>query len=492
MSAAEKVELTLRTDLSAFPPRVQRSKPTLLRFCPDGIPYQRQVMRLVRREFDYSQGNLQILLSGSYGSAKSVLLAHLAITHCLMFRKARVAICRRALPDLKGTLFSEILEHLEEEPDEFGVRGGMREGRDYWVNYSRASIRFKNGSRIIGLYWSDRKYKRMRSLKLSMALIEEGTENDDRDKEALLELEARLRRIPGIPENVLVVATNPDAPAHWLHDYFIAPNEGGLKHPTRYVFYSRTESNIYLDPVYIYGLRKNMDPKRARRYLDGEWIELSKEQVYYSYSAARNFRSGSYDVDPTLPIRLSWDFNIGKGKPLSVCYFQVKDDVFHFFGECVVEGMRTEDSLEEMAARGVLDLPCPFFIVNGDATGKRKDTRALFDDYEIILKFLQNYRTADGRALRTEYWVPLANPSVRERHNRVNAYCANDLGETRLFVYEAAPMLHKGFRLVQLRKRGEYVEDDTPDYQHVTTAAGYGLMAELVFGRQEPQGTRQL
>lgn len=480
---------TVADRLASLPKRIRDSRPTLTAFCPDGIPYQRKVLRLVRRDFDYSKASLEILLSGSYGSAKSVLLAHLAVTHCLMYPKARVGIVRRALPDLKATLFKEILEHIEED---------LREGFDYTVNVTRASIRFSNGSEIVGISWADRKYKRVRSLKLSMVIIEEAVENDDRDREGFMELKARLRRLPHVRENVLICATNPDDPSHWLYDYFIGPNEGGKQHPSRYVFYSLTEQNIYLDPVYIAQLRKDLDPRAARRYLGGEWLELTKDKVYYAYSSAVNYRPKQYMWDLRQPLFLSWDFNIGAGKPLSACAFQWIDDEFHFFSEVVIEGVRTEDSLVELAERGILDLPFPQFIVCGDATGKRRDTRSLHDDYSIIMGFLQKYRTKrkgdDGEpcALNVAKWVPLANPPVRERHNRVNAYCLNDAGDHRLFVYAQAPKLAKGMRLVELREGGQYIEDDSKDYQHVTTAAGYGVMACLTFGKRAPQTTREL
>lgn len=475
--------MSAAVDLSNLPLQAQRSRPTLKLFCPDGIPYQRRVLKLVRESFDYRDGNLEILLSGSYGSAKSVLLAHLAVTHCLMFRRSRVAIIRRALPDLKATLFKEIIEHIEAD---------LVEGIDYWVNSSRASIVFKNGSEIVAVYWADRRYRRVRSLKLSMVIIEEGTENDEGDKEGFQEIKARLRRLVDIPENVLIVATNPDSPAHWLHEYFIAPNEGGQTHPTRRVFYSRTEQNPYLDPVYIRQLRKDMDPRRARRYLDGEWIELTKDRIYYAYDTETNYLPmRKYVVSPDHPIFLCWDFNIGAGKPMSMCLMQFVSDRFHFFAEVIVEGVRTNDILEELAARGLLDLDVPEFIVAGDASGKHKDTRSLKSDYELITKFLAEYRTADDRALSWKKWVPVANPPIRTRHNQVNTYCQNSLGDRRLFVYAECPMLHKGFRLVEPAKGGDYAEDDSKDYQHVTTAAGYGVHAALVYGNRMPQGTRE-
>lgn len=469
--------------LAHLPLSAQRSQPTLRLFSPVGIPYQQKVLKLVRKEFDYRSGNLEILLSGSYGSAKSVLLAHLAVTHCMMYPRARVAIVRRALPDIKATIFKEIIEHIEND---------LVEGVDYWVNNARGSIRFKNKSEIVSVFWADRRYKRVRSLKLSMVIIEEATENDTQDMEGFEAIKARLRRLPHVPENVLVCATNPDSPAHWLYDYFIVPNQGGKVHRTRRVFYSITEHNVYLDPVYIQQLRRDTPAKAARRFLNGEWIELTKDQVYYEYSPTENYRQSAYEVDLREPVYLSWDFNIGVGKPLSVCLFQLVDDEIHYFAEVVVEGMRTLNSLDELAARGLLDLDVPEFLVCGDAAGKHRDTRNIRSDYDIINSFLANYKRPDGEGITFRSLVPLANPPIRKRHNLVNAYCYNGEGRRRLFVYEACAMLHKGFRLVELKKGGDLTEDDSKDYQHVTTAAGYGLASALVNLNRKTQGSIRL
>lgn len=472
---------------------MQVSKPSLQRFVP--FSYQVDVINLIRNKFNYETGNLEILLSGSYGSAKSVLMAHLAATHALMYPRAGIAIVRKSLPDIKSTIFKEILDHLESDSREgnrVGLKSFLVEGRDYTVNHTKGSISFRNGSEISSVYWSDKRYKRPRSRSFSMVLIEEGTENNLEDREGFEEIKARLRRIPHIKENVLVMATNPDSPSHWIFDHFIAVNQN-KQHPTRYVFYSCTEDNPYLDPMYIQGLRENMDARRARRYLDGEWLEIAKDMVYYSYSDD-NYIPRPYEFNPRFPIHLSWDFNIGVGKPLSACVFQYVNDKFHFGKEIVIEGMRTQDSLEEMAARGILDMECPYFVINGDASGKHKDTRNRRDDYEIIVDYLSNYKKKDGTPLPFKKIVPLANPPIRARHNLVNAYCKNANNEVRLFVYEDCPNVHRGFRLVELLKGSSYQENDGPafPFQHVTTAAGYGMYAATVLMSPRNQRTIQL
>jgi hypothetical protein len=225
----------------------------------------------------------------------------------------------------------------------------------------------------------------------------------------------------------------------------------------------------------------------------GRWIEVSSDGIYHQYDRAENYRDYSYVVDKSLPVILTWDFNIGEGKPLSVavCQYVPQSDSFHVFLEVVINGMRTEDSCEELAGRGVLDMPVEFFIC-GDATGKHKDTRSRRSDYEIIVDFLSNFKTADGRNVSFQKIVPLANPPVRDRHNLVNAYLLNAEGRRRMFVYKDAPTADKALRLTRLLDSGRYIEDDSKPYQHIGTAIGYALHAVKVFLKRSPQRTIQL
>lgn len=187
------------------------STPSLTEFDPRPIPFQSRVIYDMRKRFDYSIGTHEILLSGAVGSAKSLLAAHLGVTHCMMFSGARLCLARKAMPDLRDTIFRKILDHME---------GDLVQGEDYYVNKVNASIRFRNGSEIISRSWRDKKYKKFRSLELSAAIVEELTENDDDDKQAIIELRMRLGRLPHVKENWIIYCTNPDSPHHWAHKYF--------------------------------------------------------------------------------------------------------------------------------------------------------------------------------------------------------------------------------------------------------------------------------
>jgi len=256
----------------------------------------------------------------------------------------------------------------------------------------------------------------------------------------------------------------------------------------KHVYYSLTEDNPFLPKSYIAQLKRDLDPKLARRMLYGEWIEITQEVVYHAYNKDKQLKNRSFEVQTKHPIYISWDFNIGEGKPLSVVLFQYINEHMHIFNEVVVHGMRTEDSCEELASRDLLEYNAKY-ILTGDATAKHKDTRSKKSDYELIERFFANYRTKDARPLNFELRVPLSNPPVRTRHNMVNAYCLNESGNIRLWIYRDAPTADKGLRLTQLKKGGNYIEDDSKEYQHISTAIGYGLAVAHREQTRAPQQT---
>lgn len=480
------------------------SRPTFQGFSPDPIQWQREVVDLIDT-WDYTTGTPEILLSGAYGSAKSTLLAHLAVRHCLEHAGARVAICRKARDDVKKTIWSEILDHIAFDPE---TGEGLTEGRmhkrkvqsgDYALNESELKITFANGSEIVAAFWGDGRYTKFRSWKLSMLLIEEIAENDEDDEEAFKQLKARLRRLPHVPQNICIAATNPDSPTHWVYRYFIEPNMGG-QHPTRFVFYSTADQNPFLDVVYTRQLRADMSPREAARYLDGKWIELFLEVIYYEYRSPEQYkgRSGaSWKVTPLLPIGLAFDFNIGHGKPMSAIQFQYDHptDTFHFFNEVIVEGARTADVMDEWQERGDLPRFLPGvdgepravrYVITGDAAGKHRDTRNTRMDYDIVKEGIAR---AGIPAESVDFQVPSANPSLRKRHVRTNSYCKSGDGRVRLYLWQRTKKADEGLRLVKLRKGADYTEDDSKDYQHVTTAIGYAIMSTIARTQQKSQGT---
>jgi PBSX family phage terminase large subunit len=454
----------------------KHSTPGFGEFDPRWIPYQADVLDLIKFDLDYSLGVHHILLSGSVGSAKSILMAHIIVRHCLEFRNARFLIGRKALPDLKDTLYLKIKEHLQND-------AVMKKGVHWQPTDNIAKIEFANGSEIISRSWHDQNFEKFRSLELSGAAIEELTENKGKYKRAIDEIRLRVGRLPHVPENLMLYATNPDGPSMWVYNDFELHLDdkqqqprNDLRLPTKHVFYSRTADNPFLPKSYIENMKDTLDEKMFERMALGRWIEIASETVYYAYDKSRNFVNEQYIVDPFYPVHICWDFNIGKGKPLSLCLFQHKGGTFHVFAEVILDGADTEESCIELGSRGLLDYDTTY-IVNGDATGEAKSTKSKRSDYDIIKKYLANYRTRDGSALDFQMKVPKSNPPIKTRHNLVNGYCYNANKAVRLLVYKDCKTVDEALRLTALKDGGQYIEDDGPNcpYQHVGTALGYGI-----------------
>lgn len=434
-------------------------------FDPTPIPWQYKVVWDQHNTWEYDKGVVRVLFSGSVGSAKTSLAGFMGIHHCIKFKRAKVMLGRRGLPDLRDTIYSDIVELLDSDET-------LQEGEDYICYDTVCRIVFpKTKSEIFSRTWGDKRYKKFRSLKISMAIIEEATENDEQDKQAIREIMQRLNRISHIKENTLLLLTNPDSPAHWIHKDYIERSE----EPNTHVYYSLTEQNPFLDPNYIHFLRQNLTKKEADRQLRGMWVEIDSNRIYYNYDSAKNFkRNIPYRINPRYPVAFMCDFNIGVGKPMSWALGQEINGVFHIFKEYHAETMRTSSLLDEMAADGAFELPVRWEIY-GDAAGKHNDTRSNWSDYEIIESFMAKYRNKDGGLLEYSLHIPRSNPPLRRRHNTANAAFSNDLGEIKFYCYKGCDWVDEGFRLTEPKKGADNIEDDSLKQQHVTTAITYWI-----------------
>jgi PBSX family phage terminase large subunit len=449
------------------------SVPHVLEFDPRYIKWQCSVINEVDN-FDYSKGPLEILLTGAAGSSKSLLGCHLIARH--MSKPGNVVcIGRRSRVDLRETLWDLFLKHIR----------CYDEGTHYWINDTRMGVGYANGSKLISRSWGDRKAKGGRSLDLTMLVIEEATENDEKDMEAINELVARVGRRPA-PEMIVLFMTNPDSPSHPLYKrFFTNPT------PNRRVFHSVTTDNPFLPKSYITNLESTFDPKMILRMRDGIWLDVVGETIYHQYASELHEVNEEYKVSTMHPIHITWDFNIGAGKPLSCVVYQIVDGKFHFFDEVVIEGARTESNLEELANKGLLDYPTTY-LIHGDQTGMSRDTRSQSSDYQIIDQFLKRHVQKSGDRIRYRIEVPSSNPSIRVRHNLVNSYLKNASGEIRTKVYPKCVVLREGFKLTKLKKGAQYQEDDSKYYQHITTAAGYGYYWHDLMTNRKRSSTREL
>lgn len=194
------------------------STPSYSEFNPYLIPWQKRLVEDLFHNFDYSLGVHEVLLSGSVGSGKSLPAAHCAVRHLFTYPRSRCLLGRRAMPDLRDTIFAKICEHLDGTVKADGTL--FREGKDYGVARHNCRIWFANGSEVISRSWADTNHRKLGSIEVSIAIVEELSENDNDDELALRYLRMRVGRLPHVPQQWIIYCTNPDSPGHFAYKYF--------------------------------------------------------------------------------------------------------------------------------------------------------------------------------------------------------------------------------------------------------------------------------
>jgi hypothetical protein len=107
-------------------------------------------------------------------------------------------------------------------------------------------------------------------------------------------------------------------------------------------------------------------------------------------------------------------------------------------------------------------------IIYGDPAGKAGEKHGHASDYTEIEGVLR----ANG--WQFERKVKAAHPAIKNRQNAVRAKIVTADGVVSLFVNPlTAPWCDKGLNTVQLQKGSTFQEDQTNQYQHITTAIGY-------------------
>lgn len=112
-------------------------------------------------------------------------------------------------------------------------------------------------------------------------------------------------------------------------------------------------------------------------------------------------------------------------------------------------------------------------LIYGDPAGKAGEKHGHASDYTDIEGVLKENHWTYTRKVRP------AAPAIKDRQNAVRAKILTASGETSLFVNPAtAKWCHKGLSTVQLKDGSSFQEDQTNDYQHITTAIGYCVDVE--------------
>jgi hypothetical protein len=311
--------------------------------------------------------------------------------------------------------------------------------------YPEYTLKFPTGSTTI-LLRSAENYRRLAGLNLAFYGVDEAdTIEKDLATKMWRMLQSRLRT--GLVRQGFTTST-PEG-FGFLHEFFVTDSEG---RNDRRLIQASSRDNPFLPIDFIESLLTTYPENLINAYIDGQFVNLTTGNVYYSFSRAENKTSKTLADFPTSIVHIGVDFNVGNTSAVvsvidSGCIFAIDEITGAHNTEHLIELVK-----EKYGGRQVMIYP--------DSSGKSERTNAGVTD---IIQFKKN-------GLETYYNTK--NPLVKNRVGSVNAMIKNGVGLRRLFINtDRCKSLTKS-----LEQQG-YDSSGSPDkstgLDHIVDALGY-------------------
>ena len=215
-----------------------------------------------------------------------------------------------------------------------------------------------------------------------------------------------------------------------------------------------------LPPDVIESAKRSMSLKQYKQEYEASF-ETAGGRIYDDY-CNKNHRD--IVVNPMEPLHWTHDQNF---TPLSSAIAVMRENVPYFVDEIVLESAISRQSAEEFVDR-YRDHKNKMVYIYGDPAGRAGEKHGHKSDYEDIEDVLRMH------SWKFERRVKVKHPSIKNRQNSVRRKICNALGERTMFVNPfKAKWCNKGLETVQLKEGSSFQEDQSNQYQHITTAIGY-------------------
>ena len=207
-------------------------------------------------------------------------------------------------------------------------------------------------------------------------------------------------------------------------------------------------------------MRRIMSEKQFRQ----EWeasFETAGGRIYEDYSKENHTTES---IKPHEQLHWMHDQNY---TPLSSAIAVIREAKAYLLDEIVLISAVSKQSAIEFVEK-FKNHQNKNVIIYGDPAGKAGEKHGHASDYTDIEDVLRSNGWKFERQIRASH------PAIKDRQNAVRAKIKTASGEISLFVNPLkAPWCDKGLSTVQLQKGSSFQEDQTNQYQHITTAIGY-------------------
>jgi len=225
-----------------------------------------------------------------------------------------------------------------------------------------------------------------------------------------------------------------------------------------------TYENKHLPPDYINTLKDTYDEKLLQQYLLGEFINVNGSAVYHQFDRDIHV-CGNRDIDLSLPLIISFDFNIN---PYNAIYLiQVIDGKVTVIDNAIIKNKPLVDSLSYLKEK-FAHLGASLFsaTIYGDAAGKARSQGTAQTNYDLI-------RDAGWHKLK----IKTANPRVQDRINTFNSLLRNGNGDVNIAICSRNQELITDLEQLSYNDKGE-VDKSNQDLTHSVDSVGYYIEHE--------------
>ena len=405
-----------------------------------------------------------VVFGGASASKSYSMMQHLIIS--LMEDTTNWLAIRKYSTDIQNSIYDNLIGIINE-----------------WGLYDKFTYRLsplgiickETGARVIFKGLDDtEKIKSIYGIK--RIFIEEANQLDFDD---FRELNRRARGQEGIQ---IYLVFNPVVINHWLKRELF-DNQFYAPHCT-YIHATYKDAIKWLteDDIIQLEILKDINPNDYKVYTLGEWGGVrTGNEFYYNFVYTKHI--SKCDLIPGKALHISFDQNVVPY--ITATIWQIDQQEAIYYINCIDEFClknplnNTESLCRKFYEKysGHLDSGAGLFYY-GDATGRKRDTRANENDYEIVERVLGKW--INQRSCR----VPFNNPLVVKRRDFINRILSGKYN-IRLQIDPQCQNLITDFEMVQedaegkkfKKKKSEHGGSAFEEYGHTSDTTDYFMMS---------------
>lgn len=224
--------------------------------------------------------------------------------------------------------------------------------------------------------------------------------------------------------------------------------------------YYHWKSSQILPPDVIAALKRQMSAKQFKQEMEASF-ETATGRIYSDYSTDNHT---TRTIQPHEQLMWMHDQNY---TPLSSAIGVRDSNALYLLDEIVLESAISKQSAMEFVEK-YRNHQNKHVLIYGDPAGRAGEKHGHASDYTDIEDVLRSNGWSYERRVHPSH------PAIKDRQNAVRAKIRTASDEISLFVNpNTAKWCDKGLSTVQLQKGSSFQEDQTNQYQHITTAIGY-------------------